>query len=165
MAVGAPVVGGTRLYSHWPFNFEPVPSDFGAQFQTLSRALGTNGATITGTATTSVYLGIPASRTFSVPAASMQGYLGFTGASAITAQLIKIDNTSTTTGTAVTLTAAQDITTTVFTGSDNNVDFPITVGGKSRTLFPGDTLLWKIVAVGNVTAGVLQASVEIAIRK
>ena len=163
--VGAPVNGGTRLYSHWPFNFEPLPSDFGAQFQTLSRAVGTNGATLTGTATTSLYLGIPASRTFSVCAASAQGLLGFTGASAITAQLIKIDNNSTTSATAVTLTAAQDITTTVFTGTDNNVDFPITNTGKNRTLVPGDTLLWKVVCTGNQTAGVLQLSTEIAIRK
>lgn len=164
MAVGAPVIGGTRVYSAWPFNFAPHPSDFGAAFQTLSRALGTGGVALTGTATTSVYLGIPDSRVFSVCAASMQGYLGFTGASAITAQLVRINNQGANPAN-VTLTAAQDITTTVFTGTDNNVDFPITGTDAQRRLAPGDTLLWKVVCVGNVTAGVLQGSVEIAVRR
>lgn len=164
MPVGAPVKGGTNLKAEWPQNFEPLPGDFGALFQTLSRAIGTGGAAITGTATTSIYVGVPASRVFSVVAASAQGYLGFTGASAITAQLIR-ENNQGSVAAAVTLTAAQDITTTVYTGSDNNVDFPITVTRINRTFLPGDTLRWEVVAVGNVTAGALQMCTEIAIEQ
>src|SRR3954471_16462832 len=162
MPVGAPVAGGTRVYASWPSSFRPHPSDFGALFQTLSRAIGTGGVALTGTATTSVYLGVPASRKFSVVAASVQGYLGATGASAITAQLVRINNQGANPAN-VTLTAAQDITTTVFTGTDNNVDFPITGTEAQRFCSPGDTLLWKIVCVGNVTAPSLQLATEIAV--
>ena len=161
MATAAPTLGGTNKPAAWPRVQRLLPGDFGAMFQTLSRAVGTGGVALTGTATTSVYLGIPASRTFAVVAASAQGLLGFTGASAITAQLVRINNQSTPAN--VTLTAAQDITTTVFTGTDNNVDFPITATDANRVLSPGDTLLWKVVCVGNVTAGVLQLSSEISI--
>lgn len=164
MAVGAPVAGGTRKYASWPFNFRPHPSDFGAMFQTLSRAFGTGGVALTGTATTSLYLGVPASRKFSVRAGSVQGLLGATGASAITAQLVRINNQGANPAN-VTLTAAQDITTTVFTGTDNNVDFPITATDANCLCDPGDTLLWKIVCVGNVTAPNLTAVAEIAIIK
>lgn len=159
----APTLGGTRKYSHWPFNFEPLPSDYGAMFQTVGRAIGTGGVALTGTATTSVYLPVPASREFSVCAASAQGLLGATGASAITAQLVRINNQGTPAN--VTLTAAQDITTTVFTGTDNNVDFPITATGQQRFCLPGDTLLWKVVCVGNVTAPNLMLTAEYAIRR
>lgn len=162
MAVGAPVIGGTRQYAAWPRNFRPHPSDFGALFQTLSRAIGTGGVALTGTATTSVYLGVPASRRFAVVAASGQGYLGATGASAITAQLVRINNQGAAPAN-VTLTAAQDITTTVYTGTDNNVDFPITATNADATCAPGDTLLWKVVCVGNVTAPALSLCAEIAV--
>jgi len=161
MATAAPTLGGTNKPAAWPMSPRLRPNNFGAMFQTLSRAIGTGGVALTGTATTSVYLGIPASRQFAVVAASAQGLLGFTGASAITAQLVRINNQSTPAN--VTLTAAQDITTTVFTGTDNNVDFPITATDTQRVLSPGDTLLWKVVAVGNVTAGVLQLATEISI--
>ncbi len=164
MAVGAPVIGATRRYSYWPFNFMPHPSDFGAAFQTLSRAVGTGGVALTGTATTSLYLGVPASRKFSVCSASGQGLLGATGASAITAQLVRINNQGAAPAN-VTLTAAQDITTTVFTGTDNNVDFPITATDANRSCSPGDTLLWKVVCVGDITAPVLTLAAEIAIRR
>lgn len=163
MATAAPTLGGTRKYATWLDNFMPNPGDFGAMFQTLSRAIGTGGVALTGTATTSVYVGVPASREFAVVAASAQGYLGFTGASAITAQLVRINNQNTPAN--VTLTAAQDITTTVYTGTDNNVDFPITATDTNRHCQVGDTLLWKVVCVGNVTAGVLTMATEIAVVK
>ena len=163
MATAAPTLGGTNKPAAWPQSPRFLPGDFGACFQTLSRGIGTGGTALTGTATTSVYLGIPASREFVVVAASGQGLLGFTGASAITAQLVRINNQSTPAN--VTLTAAQDITTTVYTGTDNNVDFPITATDANRVCSPGDTLLWKVVAVGNVTTGVLQLSAEISIIK
>lgn len=161
MATAAPTLGGTHKYASWARNFRPLPGDFGAMFTTLGVEIGTQGAALTGTATTSVYVAIPASRQFAVVAASAQGPLGFTGASAITAQLVRINNQSTPSN--VTLTAAQDITTTVYTGTDNNVDFPITATDANATLAPGDTLLWKIVAVGNTTAGQLALAVEAAI--
>lgn len=158
----APTLGGTRKPAHWPKNFRPLPGDFGAALQTLSRSAGTGGVALTGTATTTMYLGVPASRTFAVVAASAQGYLGFTGASAITAQLIR-ENNQNASPAAVTLTAAQDITTTVYTGTDNNVDFPITATGGQAVCMPGDTVRWELVCVGNVTAGALQMVAEIAV--
>ena len=164
MPVGAPVKGGTNIKAEWPQNFEPLPGDFGALFQTLARAVGTGGVALTGTATTSVYVGVPASRVFSPVAASAQGYLGFTGASAITAQLIRINNQGANPATQ-TLTAAQDITTTVYTGTDNSVDFPITANRTQRECFPGDNLYWALVCVGNVTAGSLQMVTEIAVER
>lgn len=163
MAVGAPVAGGTRKYVAQRY-FRPVAADFGAAFQTLSRAVGTGGVALTGTATTSLYLGVPASRIFAVVAASGQGLLGATGASAVTAQLVRINNQGANPAN-VTLTAAQDITTTVFTGTDNNVDFPITATDANATCSPGDTLLWKVVCVGNVTAPNLVLATELSIQK
>ena len=161
MATAAPTLGGTNKPAAWPLSPRFQPGDFGAAFQTLSRGIGTGATALTGTATTSVYLGVPASRIFAVVGASAQGLLGFTGASAITAQLVRINNQSTPSN--VTLTAAQDITTTVFTGTDNNVDFPITATDANRVCSPGDTLLWKVVCVGNVTAPVLNGVAEISI--
>jgi hypothetical protein len=162
MAPVAPTLGGTRKYAFWPFNFRPHPSDFGASFQTLSEAIGTGGYPLTGTATNSVYIAVPASRKFKVVAASAQGWTGAAGGGAITAQLVRNNNQGT--PSAVTLTAAQDITTTVFTGADNNVDFPITATDVNATLDPGDTLLWKIVAATTVTTvPVLKMGVEISV--
>lgn len=158
----APVAGGTRKYVGQRY-FRPVPSDFGGMLQSLGRAIGTGGVALTGTATTSVYLPVPASRTWAVVGASGQGLLGATGASAITAQLVRINNQGTPAN--VTLTAAQDITTTVFTAADNNVDFPITATDAQATGLPGDTLLWKVVCVGNVTAPNLVMAAEIAVIK
>lgn len=158
----APTLGGTRKFVAGRF-FRPIPADFGAALQTLGRAIGTGGVALTGTATTSIYLPIPASRTFAVVAASGQGLLGATGASAITAQLIRENNQGT--PAAVTLTAAQDITTTVFSGGDNNVDFPITATNQNSMCQPGDTLRWEVVCVGNVTAPNLLLAAEIAIVK
>ena len=158
----APVAGATHTFSFpWPRSLSPNPSDFGALLQSLGRGIGTGGVALTGTATTSVYLPVPASRTFVVVSASGQGLLGATGASAITAQLVRINNTSSPAN--VTLTAAQDITTTVFTGTDNNVDFPITASVTNATCSPGDTLLWKVVCVGNVTAPNLSLCAEVAV--
>ena len=161
MATAAPTLGGTHVPAAWPLSPRLLPGDFGAMFQTLSRAIGTGGVALTGTATTSVYLGIPASRQFAVVGASAQGLLGFTGASAITAQLVRINNQSTPSN--VTLTAALSVKTDVFTATDNNVDFPITATDQNRVLSPGDTLLWKVVATGDFTAGVLQGCAEISV--
>jgi hypothetical protein len=161
METAAPTLGGTHVPAAWPLSPRFQPGDFGAAFQTLARSIGTGGTSLTGTATTSVYVGIPASRIFAVVGASIQGYLGFTGASAITAQLVRINNQSTPTN--VTLTAAASIKTDVFTGTDNNVDFPITATDQNRVLSPGDTLLWKIVCTGDVTAGVLTMATEISV--
>lgn len=163
MATAAPTLGGTHKPGTQPIFPQFQPGDFGIMLNTLSEAIGTGGIALTGTATTSVYLGVPASRTFKVVGASAQGNLGFTGASAITAQLVRINNQSTPAN--VTLTAAQDITTTVFTGTDNNVDFPITATPENSYCSPGDTLLWKVVCVGDHTAGVLQLVSEISIIK
>ncbi len=163
MGYQAPTIGGTRKYVAQRF-FRPLPADFGAALMALGRAVGTGGVALTGTATTSLYLPIPASRTFAVVAASGQGLLGATGASAITAQLVRLNNQISSPA-AVTLTAAQDITTTVFTGTDNNVDFPITATAGQTQCEPGDTLMWKVVCVGNVTAPNLSLCAEIAIIK
>lgn len=158
----APTLGGTRKPAGYPYQFRPRPGDFGAQFQTLSNGIGNAGVTLTGTATTSVYLSVPASRLFKVVAASIQGFTGAAGGSTITAQLVRNNNQGT--PTAQTLTAAQDITTTVFTGTDNNVDVPITVTDQLATCAPGDTLLWKIVAATTITTvPSLRVSAEVSV--
>lgn len=159
----APVAGGTNRAITHPFYFRPRNQDYGAMLQTLSVRIGTGGMPLTGTATTSVYVAIPASRKFVVCAASGQGYLGATGASAITAQLIRENNQGT--PAATTLTSAQDITTTVFSGADNCVDIPVTTNSTNAFCLPGDTLRWEIVCVGNVTAPVLALVTEIGINR
>ncbi len=163
MGYQAPTLGGTRVYVAQRY-FRPVPADFGAALISLGRAIGTGGVALTGTATTSVYLPVPASRTFAVVAASGQGLLGATGASAITAQLVRINN-QISSPSAITLTAAQDIKTAIFSGTDNNVDFPITATPSNATCSPGDTLLWKVVCTGDVTAPNLVLCSEITVIK
>jgi hypothetical protein len=148
----------TKVSTAWPRNFRPQPNNFGALFNTLSRAIGTGGVALTGTATTTVYLGVPAARTFSVESAGFQGPTAADGASAITAQLIRNNA-----GTPVTLTAANSLKA-AFVASDCT-DWPITATGANRTCAPGDTLRWEVVAVDTVgTVPVLVGVVEIAIQ-
>lgn len=134
----------TKKPSDWPRNFRPLPGDFGALFNTLGAEIGTGGVTLTGTATTTVYLAVPAARTFSVESAGFQGPTPAAGATGITAQLIRNNA-----GTPVTLTAAQSIKSDVQTG--DCIDCPITATGTNRICNPGDTLRWEVVAATTVT--------------
>jgi hypothetical protein len=150
----------TKVSTQWPRNFRPLPGDFGALFNTLSAAIGTGGSpALLGTATTTVFVGVPAARTWSVESAGMQGGTYADGSSTITAQLVKNPGAS-----AVTMTAAASLTTSVM--SSSCVDWPITATGANRTGVPGDTIAWLVVAAGTVgTAPVLQGVVEIAIQR
>jgi hypothetical protein len=150
------------LPAPWPRNFRPSPNNFGALFNTLSVAIGTGGLALTGTATTTAYVGVPRARTFAVINASMQGLTAAGGDAAITAQLCKI----TAAGTAVTLSAATSITAGIIASATNNtVEWTITPASPgNNVLTPGENLCWKIVAVGTVgTAPQLLAVVEGAI--
>ena len=152
------------LKAPWPRNFRPNPNNFGDLFNTLAAAIGTGGFPVAGTATNLVYVGVPAARRFMVYNASMQGPTAFSGASAITAQLIRANNQGT--PTAVTLTAATSITATIIAGADNNVEWTITPASNgANVLLPGDTLYWKIICLGDITQGQLTGVVEAAIIK
>lgn len=147
----------------WPTNFRPNPGNFGAQFQTLSRALGTGGTPLTGTATTTVYLGIPRMTQVEVVNAAMQGPTAATGSGAVTAQLCKYDATA---AARVTLTAATSLTSDVITSAtNNNVEWTITAARPNRTVLAtnGDTLFWEIAAAGTVTGPQLTAIAEVAV--
>lgn len=152
---------GTHLPTHWPRNFRPQPNNFGALFNLLAAKIGTGGTALVGTATTTVWVGVPGSRTWSVESAQMQGNIPANGASAITAQLI---HNSLSAAADYTLTAATSIKSDVITS--NMADWPINASaGAQRTGQPGDTLRWEIVAVDTAaTAPVLTAVVEIAIQ-
>lgn len=152
---------GTHLPTHWPRNFRPLPGNFGALFNTLESAIGTGGLALTGTATTTVYVGVPASRVWSVESAQMQGQFPANGNSAITAQLI---HHSLGAVADYTLTAATSIKSDVITS--DCVDWPINpTAGTQRTGQPGDTLRWEIAAVATAaTAPQLIGVVEIAIQ-
>ena len=157
------MAGFTKKPTEWPRNFRPNPGDFGALFNTLARAIGTGGQALTGTATTTVWVGIPAARTFSVESAGMIGNIPADGSSTITAVLLGQRSAA---STLVTLTAATSIKSDIITGSNVNVfDWPVTATGATRTFSPGDSLRWEIVAAATAaTAPVLQAVVEIAIQ-
>lgn len=149
------------LKTPWPRNFRPNPNNFGAQFQTLSAAIGTGGTALTGTATTTIFVPVPRARTFAVINASMQGLTAAGGDGAITAQLIRLDGS-----TAVTLTAATSITAGVISSaSKNNVEWTITPASTGANVcVAGDTLHWEIVAAGTAaTAPNLKGCVEIAV--
>lgn len=152
---------GTHLPTAWPRNFRPRPNNFGALFQILDANIGTGGTALTGTATTTVWVGVPASRVWSVESAQMQGNIPANGNSAITAQLIinSLANAADTT-----LTSATSIKSDVITS--NCTDWPINPSaGIARTGQPGDTLRWEIASVATAaTAPVLVAAVEIAIQ-
>jgi hypothetical protein len=144
----------------WPHTWDPTPGNFGAIFNTLSAALGFSGPTLVGTATTNVFVGIPATKTAFVAGASMQGGIAFAGSGAITATLFK--NSA---GVATALTAAYDLTASI-SGANSNVDVPITATNVNATLAPGDTLYWAVAAAGTITTtGDLRGVVELALRK
>lgn len=152
---------GTHLSTSWPRNFRPLPGNFKALFNTLDVNIGTGGTALTGTATTTVWVGVPASRVWSVESAQLQGNIPAGGSSTITAQLIinSLANVADTT-----LTAATSIKSDVITS--NCTDWPINPSaGVARTGQPGDTLRWEVVAAATAaTAPVLVAAVEIAIQ-
>lgn len=150
------------LKTPWPRNFRPQPNNFASLFETLSASIGTGGTSLTGTATTTVYVPVPRARTFAVINASMQGNTAAGGSDTITAQLVRINNAGTPAN--ITLTAATSITATVISGTDNNVEWTITPASASaNVLNPGDTLMWKIVAAGTAaTQPALKGVVEIA---
>ena len=133
------------LQTPWPRNFRPKPGNFASAFNTLHRQIGTGGVALTGTATTTVWVGVPRARTFAVINASMQGGGAAAGGGAITAQLIANQS-----GTDRTLTAATSITATVISG--NNIEWTITPASPGfNVLTPGDTLRWEVVAATTVT--------------
>jgi hypothetical protein len=159
------MAGFTALPTTWPRNFRPLPNTFGALFNTLARAIGdAGGAALTGTATTTLWLPIPAARVFSVESAGMIGNVPAAGGSTVTAQLIKQSG-----ATATTLTAATSIKSDVITGTNVNAfDWPITGSDSQRTLNGpnGDTLRWEVVAATTVTTQPqLVAVAEIAIQR
>jgi hypothetical protein len=146
-----------RRTANWPKNYRPTPGNFGAQFQTLSRAIGTNGITLTGTATNTVWVPVPRCAAFSVVDAAVQGPTAAAGSGAITSILYKrLAGTSTD----VALTAAQDLTTM----ATNNVEDTITASDINRACVVGDTLHFDVVAAGTVgTVPELLLIVELAI--
>lgn len=151
------------LKTPWPRNFRPNPNNFGAQFQTLSAAIGTGGRALTGTATTNVFVAVPRGRTFAIYNAAMQGPTAAGGDGAITAQLVRYDATN---AAAVTLTAATSITATVISSATvNNVEWTITPASVSANVCnPGDSLYWTVIAAGTAaTAPELRGVVEIAV--
>jgi hypothetical protein len=151
---------GTHLPTHWPRNFRPLPNNFGALFNTLDVAIGNGSISLTGTATTTMWVGVPASRTWGVESAQIQGNIPAAGAGTITAQLIL---NSLSANADYTQTAATSIKSDVVTS--NCVDFPITATGANRTGQPGDTLRWEIVAATTVTTQpTLVGVAEIAIQ-
>lgn len=156
------MAAGTHLPTAWPRNFRPLPNNFGALFNVLDANIGTGGTALIGTATTTVWVGVPASRTWSVESAQMQGNIPAGGSSTITAQLIinSLANSADTT-----LTTAQSIKSDVITS--NCTDWPINpAAGQARTGLPGDTLRWEIAsALTAATAPVLVAVVEVAIQR
>lgn len=157
------MAGFTKKGTDWPRNFRPRPGDFGAMFVTLGNAIGTGGTALIGTATTTVWVPTPSARVFSVESAGMIGNIPANGSGAITAQLIKQLSASATT---TTLTGANSIKSDVITGTNVNVfDWPITGSGSDRTVQPGDSLRWEIVAAATAaTAPVLSSVVEAAIQ-
>ena len=145
----------------WPRNFRPRPGAFGAQFQTLSAAIGTAGKTVVGTATTTVWVPVPRARTLYIYNASMQGPTAAGGSDTITAQIVKNSG-----GTETTLTAATSITAGVISSATvNNVEWTITPATSSaNVLDAGDSLYWKIVAAATAaTAPELKGVVEVAV--
>lgn len=129
----------------WPFNWNPQPNEFAALFNSLAISLANGGPALVGTATTSIYIGIPRSKTFYVAGANLTGAIAAVGSSTITAQLIK----KTAAGTDKALTAAYDLKTAISTHA--NVDVPITANDIDRTVNVGDTLRWDVGAAGTIS--------------
>lgn len=138
----------------WPYNWNPVPNEFGTMFQSLSTALATAGPALVGTATTNIYVGIPRSKTFYVAGANRTGAVAGAGSGTQTAQLFK-NSTA--------LTAAYDLKTAT---SGDTIDIPITASDADRVVSPGDTLYWAVAATGTITtASDARAVVEISLMK
>jgi len=148
----------TKKDANWPRNFRPRPGSFATMFAVLGAAIGTGGVALTGTATTTIYVPVPAARVFSVTSAGIQGPTPADGSGNITAQLIRNNA-----GTPVTLTAATSIKAAVLTS--DCTDWPITATDQNRTCNAGDTLRWEVVAAATVgTAPQITGVVEIAIQ-
>lgn len=146
-----------RKLAVWPRNFRPQPGNFSTQFAILARAIGTNGVTLAGTATTSVWVACPRFTSFFVSDASVQGPTVAAGSGAITATLYKrLAGTSTD----VALTAAFDLTTM----ATNNIEATVTASDINAMCVVGDTLHWDVVAAATVgTVPQLQLIVEAAL--
>lgn len=127
----------------WPSNFRPLPNEFGALFNTLRTTLNQGaGPVLVGTATTNVYVGVPAKK-FYVAGAAINGATVFTGSSTVTATLIKKSGSTTTA-----LTAAYDLKAAV--SSAGYADVPITATDADATLDAGDQLYWAVGAAGTL---------------
>lgn len=143
----------------WPNSFRPDPGNFADMLVSLAAALGTAGPALVGTATTSVYLPVPRSRTLFVCAANMTGAVAYAGGSTVTATLIKKSG-----GTDYPLTAAYDLKSAI--SGDAQVNVAITGSDAACTLAPGDTLRWDVAAATTITTtGDLRAVVECAVVK
>ncbi len=130
----------------WPNNFVPNPGSFGALFNVLAKQLFPTA--VIGTATTSVYVGIPHFHSLYVSGASIQGPTAAAGSGAVTATLVGV----TPAGVATNLTAAYDLTAAVSTFC--NVDVPILAAAEAAgatTIAPGGAIRWDIKATGTIT--------------
>ncbi len=139
----------------WPHNWEPYPGNFANMLQTLMVALNTEGPALVGTATTTIFIGVPITKQFIAIGASIQGQTPFTGSSTVTATIIKVSA-----GTRTALSAALDLTGAY---TNNSVALPLTGTNAQCTCAIGDVLACEVACGGTVgpTTADAKLSVEI----
>lgn len=128
--------------------FRPLASRSGVQLVTTTAAFGTGGLALTATATVSVNVPVP-NRKSKLLSLTICAQTAAAGGGAITAQAFRRNNTGTPAD--VTLTAAKDLTATVFTVADKAYTFAITAADKDCIFAVGDTIRVNVVAATTVT--------------
>lgn len=146
----ASLAGKGNAGAVWPFIMQPLTGMFGVVPDHTSIFVGTGGIAVGASGTTSMYADIPNRHAF-VTSVTLICPTAAIGSLAITAQLIRSNNSGTPTD--VTLTAAtslkSDFVTTTAGGSVYNI--AITGTNQQRVLLPGDSLRVDTVAAGTVS--------------
>lgn len=132
--------------ANWPFAFRPLPGRFGNQLEFADSAIGTGGTSVANTATTTILIPTPNTKTF-IDKLSIAAITPAASSAAVTVQFFKQSG-----ATKTALCAATSIKSDVITGANPAVySVAITGADPARLLQAGDIILVDIVAAGTVT--------------
>lgn len=132
--------------ANWPFSFRPLPGRFGNMLEFLDVAIGTGGTTVADSATTTVVIPTPNTKSY-VDRLSIAASTAAASAGTVTVRVFKQSG-----ATKTFLMAATSIKSDVVTAA-TPATYALTITGTDaeRLLQPGDCLGCDVVASGTVT--------------
>lgn len=146
----ATLAGKGNAGAYFPFILQAQAGMWGVTPDHTAVFIGTGGIAVAPTATTSTYFDVP-NRQYWLVASNLIGTVAAIGSAAITAQIIRSDNSGAPTDRVITAATSIKSDFIPTAGPGGNYNVPITATNQVRVVNPGDTVRCDVVAVGTVT--------------